>query len=648
MSEQVPAVPGLLPWPRQLRLFGGQWTPEARLDVRVSGEAAALAAAEILDQGWGERVWGSLRVETDLSLPPYTVLAGNETPESLTPPPHAEGYTLRIDGRGAALRGRDSMGLLYAVHSLLQCAPTGAEPRLPALAVTDWPAMPRRIVMYDLAREQHFRMPYMKEFVRRLSRFKINTLMLYLEARFAFRKHTFWPEGSMTHDEAKELDSFARAHGVEIVPQVNCFGHMEHVLLGPYARLRDDPERSYAIDATHPDALAFLGDLFDEMAESFGSPLFHAGFDEVPAPGKNPRSKAVMDRIGYAGLYSLHVRNVRDLLADRGKRMMIWGDMLLKHPEMLPSIPRDIVIFHWNYAEAPLEHLPVAMFVDHGFETIVCPIVGNWHDVYTASSIGNMNSMVDAGQAAGAAGACGCIWELRDRRVPEMHTYSIGYFAERTWRPEAPLPEDFQRRFAGMFFGADDPAVAALYERNVMPSGMPEHCALSHWLTQDKTRPPERRRGGEPAAGLSSAFARDLLEHSRSLHAEVEAWATSVRRNRPTLEWYRRQLEIQMHVALWLTAWLSLEAAASTVGNDPEADRLRVRDLAGEWEAFAETFSGVVDSLREAHAVFGTDRVAIDRVEANLPRVAEWLAAFREMAEGQRPVSNLRTMIESR
>ena len=648
MSEHVTALPSLLPWPRQLRMFGGQWIPEARLELRVSGEAAALATAEILDQAWDERGWGTLRIETDLSLPPYTMLAGNEPPESLTPSPHAEAYTLRIDGRGAALCGRDSTGLLYAVHSLLQCAPTGAGPRFPALAVTDWPAMQRRIVMYDLAREQHFRMPYMKEFVRRLSRFKVNTLMLYLEARFAFRKHTFWPEGSMTHEEAKELDSFARVHGVEIIPQVNCFGHMEHVLVGPYARFRDDPERSYALDATHPDALLFLGDLFDEMAEAFSSPWFHAGFDEVPVPGKNPRSKAVMDRIGYAGLYSLHVRNVRDLLADRGKRMTIWGDMLLKHPEMLPSIPRDIVIFHWNYAEAPLEHPAAAMFVEQGFETVVCPIVGTWHDVYTATSIGNMNSMIGAGQAAGASGACGCIWELRDRRVPEMHVYSIGYFAERAWRSEAPLPEDFQRRFAHVFFGVDDPAVAALYERNALPNGMPERCSLSHWLTQDKTRPPERRRGREPAEGLTQAFVHDLLEHSQSPHREVEGWAKSAPRNRDTLAWYGRQLEIQVHLALWLDARLSLESAARTVGQDPAADRAALRNLVAKWEAFAGTIAGVLAILREAHAAFGTDPAAIDRVEENRPRVAEWIAAFREMAEGERAASDLLTMAENR
>ena len=52
-------------------------------------------------------------------------------------------------------------------------------------------------------------------------------------------------------------------------------------------------------------------------------------------------SKELADQIGVGGVYVRHLRRMHDLLRDKyGKRMMMWGDIILNHPENLNDLRR--------------------------------------------------------------------------------------------------------------------------------------------------------------------------------------------------------------------------------------------------------------------------------------------------------------------
>lgn len=626
-----------VPLPKQLRALEGAWRPPEAVRAVVSPEARTRRAAEELAARWREAGQGTLAITVDDALPRYSLQLGAEAPEFLRPPSHPEGYAIRVSPTGAALRGRDATGLLYAVYTFARALEDSAA-GIPCAAVVDWPSMPRRIVMFDLAREQHFRLDYMKSFLRRLSELKINTLMLYLEARYAFARHRFWPEGSLTPPEARDLVRYGYDLGVEVIPQVNCFGHMENLLVGDYARLRENPENAYNIDPTNPDTLPFLADLFDEMIETFPTSFYHAGFDEVWSLGNNPRTRALLERIGYAEFYARHIRDVHDLLAARGKRMMMWGDMVLQHPEVADRLPKDIVVFDWHYEEAPLEHRTPAFFIERGFETVVCPIVGTWHDFYLESTRGNIRSLVGSGHAQGAAGACGCIWELRDRRVPELHWPSIGYFAESCWREDA-AAADYDARFARQFFGADSGEPSALFEMGVGVDHVPPRVTLSALMRTEWVKAPKDDHGTPLDEDVCERFGGCLESVSARQLEGCDSWAPRVARHAEVLRWYAHQAALQRvigeRLVLWHVTRRTLTHAAGCSGSLSEDTLTELRSTGGRWEALRAGMEAAAQGFREAHKVFGTAPRSFERLEANAREAADLAQSLQSIRSAE-------------
>ena len=83
--------------------------------------------------------------------------------------------------------------------------------------------------------------------------------------------------------------AFARAHYLEPVPLINSVGHMEWLFSDP-ARLAlaEDPQTPYAANVTNADTYKFLFSLYDEVLDTFHSPVLHIGGDEVTMRGRYP------------------------------------------------------------------------------------------------------------------------------------------------------------------------------------------------------------------------------------------------------------------------------------------------------------------------------------------------------------------------
>ena len=51
------------------------------------------------------------------------------------------------------------------------------------------------------------------------------------------------------------------------------------------------------------------------------------------------------ERTGVGRVYLDFILKIRQLCLKHNKRVNMWGDIVLKHPEIIPSIPKDIVMF---------------------------------------------------------------------------------------------------------------------------------------------------------------------------------------------------------------------------------------------------------------------------------------------------------------
>jgi hypothetical protein len=206
----------------------------------------------------------------------------------------------------------------------------------------------------DLKRAM-WRLDYLAGFVRRLKRWGFNAVVLEMEDKFRFSRHpAIVHSDAPTHEEWRTWARDCRRQGVDVIPLVQTLGHLEFALNRPeYAHLREAPGLVHHVDVTNPAARPFVLDLVREALEVFEPERFlHVGGDETWELAKSKRLKPWLNRRGE--LYLRHLLPVFAEVRRQGLRPMLWHDMVVSHPEILPRIPKDVVMVHWDYTIAAL------------------------------------------------------------------------------------------------------------------------------------------------------------------------------------------------------------------------------------------------------------------------------------------------------
>lgn len=334
---------------------------------------------------------------------------------------HPQGYRLQIGQGGIFVECQDAAGSYYAVCTLIQILsqiPVDC-PVLPGVEIEDWPDFPARGVMLDISRDKVYQLETLYELIDRLSSWKINQLQLYTEHTFAYQKHPdVWQHASpMTAEEIRQLDAYCKDRFIELVPNQNSFGHMERWLKHEkYAHLAETLDEyttqwgelkqgPYGLSPVEPGSLALLASLYDELLPNFPSSNFNVGCDETIDLGKG-RSKSACERLGDGQVYLDFLLKIYQLVSQRGKRMQFWGDIILKHPDCLDQMPRDVIGLIWGYeANHPFEQ-QAAKFAASGLQFYVCPGNSVWNSLAgrTDNTLGNLHNAAIQGLKYGAIG----------------------------------------------------------------------------------------------------------------------------------------------------------------------------------------------------------------------------------------------------
>ena len=78
---------------------------------------------------------------------------------------------------------------------------------------------------------------------------------------------------------------------------------------------------------------------------------------------------------------------------------MFWGDIVLRHPELIAELPKDVVALDWGYeANHPFDR-ECAAFRQAGLEFYVCPGTSSWRSL--AGRVENMRENLEAAERAG-------------------------------------------------------------------------------------------------------------------------------------------------------------------------------------------------------------------------------------------------------
>ncbi|MCZ6501146.1 MAG: family 20 glycosylhydrolase [Gammaproteobacteria bacterium] len=308
-------------------------------------------------------------------------------------PSVAESYELRSNQDGFLLCAKSESGIYYGLVTLKQILEQ-VHTSVPYFVIQDVPDFEHRGVMLDISRCKVPSMKTLRQLIDQFSRMKINQLQLYTEHTFEFVNHPLiWADSSpMTAKEILELKDYCNARFIELVPNLNSFGHFERWLRFPeYHHHAECPEgfihpfsnqRTECGSTLKPNrqSLNLLRELYDEYLPLFDSTYFNVGGDEPWELGWG-WSRKKCDKLGTTNVYIDFMAKVKKLVDSRGRQMMFWSDIVLKQPGSLKRLSRDLVALNWGYeGNHPFNRECEQMAVQK-IPFYVCPGTSSWNSI---------------------------------------------------------------------------------------------------------------------------------------------------------------------------------------------------------------------------------------------------------------------------
>lgn len=601
MSDLLDRALPLLPHPQQLRLGPRKWKPS---------RAWRFAEGPL---HWGFGSGKGVEVIRASLTPPE-----NDSPEA---------YTLAVGPDGAAAVARHPTGLLRARATLRQLCALAGDCALPEARIADWPDLPVRGVHLDLKYIMH-RKEYLMRWLDALADYKVNLLLLEYEDKFPYRRHPV-----LRHPLAfteRELTAFlakARGHGIRIVPLIQNMGHVEYILKHEeFAHLRRNGWYT-EYDTSKPEALALAKDILDDVLRFHEEDeWFHVGGDECFSLHKEAKEVA-------AKLYGDHMIQVLAHVAARGKRPLIWQDMIAGLPPslrdpLLAKIPPKTILCHWQYSSIPRETRrgealePGARVVQGAFEMerwieirkagfdtlgVSCKNWGSLVPMYARYVGENIVEMIRGAHRFDALGTIMSSWACFSMPLP-MEDFGMALGADRGWRVRRETDRrGFEEAWARLRFGLPDArAVEAI-----------------HLLGGEIELPTKHTKLGRPVH-LPYWFYMDLVLHFPNAHEDRIKYGAAGFDQK--VDWKRI---VERKIALYHASEVRADAA----------------EAIGRFARQARAAQEMLPSLRKA-ARRGRDDLAY----------LEWAAKFREhaaarflfLAEGGAPVARRKLLAEGR
>jgi len=391
-----------------------------------------------------------------------------------------QAYALAVQ-RGRIVLYADALpGLYYAVQTLRQLVRLHGK-RIPALTVRDWPSLGARGLMLDISRRKVPTVATLKHLVDELSHYKLNVLQLYTEHTFAFPRHPRIGAGcgSLSSEDILELDAYCRQRQVELMPNLQSFGHARNTLRLPEYRHLAESELLWTLSPAVEETYTLLDELYGDMLPSFGSPTLNVDCDETYDLGQGA-SKELVEQAGgvpegVGRVYLQHILRVRELAARHGKRIQIWADILLNHPELIDEVPGDVTLLAWYYDPAD-EYPGVGRLAGAGAGFWVCPGTGSWNSLFprVSGARTNIRNLVRDGAAAGAAGMLNTDWGdfgHYQHMGLSWHGYLFG--ATQGWTGGTTSDKEFDAAFGPLFFGEEHEVIMEAFDQLARTNDLP-------------------------------------------------------------------------------------------------------------------------------------------------------------------------------
>ncbi|HET7215601.1 MAG TPA: hypothetical protein VFL79_18570, partial [Terriglobia bacterium] len=193
---------------------------------------------------------------------------------------------------------------------------------------------------------------------------------------------------------------------------------------------------------------------------------YHIGCDETFELGRG-HSQALVAQEGYGKVYVDNLARVSKLVESYNKQVMFWGDIATEHPEMISSLPRNLIVASWEYFPHPNYDKWLDPFVKAGLKIFVCPWVGNTDLIMPdcERAAANINTFIWNGKKKGAIGTIVTVWNDDGETLYGLNWWSIVYGAACSWELGQTSVKDFNQKYDWDFYQNTDHRFADAIER---------------------------------------------------------------------------------------------------------------------------------------------------------------------------------------
>lgn len=444
--------------------------------------------------------------------------------------PEPDAYRLRITSKGIHLRSSTPAGLQYAGETLAQIRRQSKSSHLPCLSILDWPAYPVRGFYHDVTRGKVPTLSTLLHLAGICARYKLNHLQLYIEHTYAFQDHPeVWAGADpLSADDIRALDARCAELHIDLVPSFSTFGHFYTWIHRKFPELNELPRNvsddpftwhdrmaHYTLDCQNPRSIRLVRSIIREVRPLFRSRYFNICADETFDLGKG-KNRELAERVGAGRLYVDFLKKIMSAVRSVHAIPMFWGDVIGRHPELLPEIPRDAIALDWDYS-AGLDSSIADRLAATGRKFFVCPGIAGWNrwlPDYNLASL-NITRLARRGRRHGAGGLLVTDWGDYGHihtLGPTLPGLAIG--AAAAWQPAARslLPGVLFPVLSRQIFGDASGTLLALLARvsSASRATWPDFVAAYQPCPYDF-----RDRPHEPKTGLPA----DLFRHSPRQHA---------------------------------------------------------------------------------------------------------------------------------
>lgn len=376
----------------------------------------------------------------------------------------SEGYTLKITEDSVEIKGESVAGAFYGLQTLKQLFEADS---VPCLVISDCPDMEHRGFYHDITRGKVPKLSTLKELADTLAYCKMNSLQLYMEHTFPFKELGNLPYelGCLTPDEIKELDDYCYDRFIELIPSIPTFGHVYELLeREEYKDLQCAEDykgdkifwlqrmRHHTIDPLNPKSIGIITSMIDQIYPLFRTDKFNICGDET-----FDLTNGKYKDMDTGKLYIDFINKIISHLKEKGKKIMMWGDILLQSPETITEIPEDTIFLNWDYAAEPDED-KIKTFASLNRTQYICPGTTTWSRFCESISIAGKNiaGAMDYAYKYGVKGMINTNWG--DYGTPctlELSMYGIFLGGAKAWNKSTDIDEEFHNSLTALVYKND-------------------------------------------------------------------------------------------------------------------------------------------------------------------------------------------------